>query len=292
MTTKTVLITGATSGLGLATAHEMAARGWRVIVGGRTEYRCDEAVEAIRAASGNNDIDAVACPLSSREHVNRAADIVLEKCDRLDVLINNAATLLPSRRTTQDGLEATFMVNYLAPFMLTLRLLDRIKASAPARVLNIASRMHQYADAINFDDLQSLQHYDAFYGAFTQTKLALIMFSYELARRVEVSGVTVNCIDPGLFRTSLSESRAAPFYLKLLRPLLLSSPEHAAETVVAAADSEAYADVTGACIARDGLIETSDASRDRDAQARLWDVSLELAEMAAPVPSPSWRGLG
>ncbi|HET7307994.1 MAG TPA: SDR family oxidoreductase [Gammaproteobacteria bacterium] len=282
MTRKTVLITGATSGLGLATAHELARRDYRVIVGGRTEYRCDKAVAAIRAASGNDDIDAVACPLSSRDHVNHAADIVLGKCDRLDVLINNAATLLPTRRTTLDGLEATFMVNYLAPFMLTQRLLERMQASVPARILNIASRMHQYVDGINFDDLQSLQNYDAFYGAFTQSKLALIMFSYELARRLEGSGVTVNCIDPGLFRTSLSQSRAAPFYLKLLRPLLLSTPEHAAETVVAAVDSADYAQVTGACIAREGVIETSDASRDREAQARLWDVSLDLAEMAKP----------
>jgi NAD(P)-dependent dehydrogenase (short-subunit alcohol dehydrogenase family) len=279
MTKKTVLITGATSGLGRATAHGMARLGYRVIVGGRSERRCEKVVEEIRAASGNDDIDAVTCPLSSLHYVNRAADIVLEKCDRLDVLINNAATLLQSRRTTHDGLEATFMVNYLAPFMLTLRLLDRLKASAPARILNISSRTHQRADGLNFDDLQSQNSYEPFDGVFVRSKLALTMFTYELARRLEGTGVTANCVDPGFFRTALSDSRAAPLYVKLLRPLLLSTPEYAAETVVRAADSDAYAGVTGICIGRDGEVATSDASHDRETQTRLWDVSMELAAL-------------
>lgn len=281
MTTKTVLITGATSGLGKATAHGMARLGYRVVVGGRDARRTEKAVDEIRAASGNNAVEGVVWPLSSRHYVRSAAQDVLTKCDRLDVLINNAATLIKTRRTTHEGLEATFMINYLAPFMLTELLLERLVASRPARIINVGSRTHHFVKAINFDDLQSQQSYRSLHGAFAQSKLALTMFSYELARRLADSGVTVNCVDPGFFRTAMTDSPAAPLYLKLLRPFLPRTPKRAVETVIRAATAPEYAETSGACLGHDGEVETSEASRDREAQARLWDVSVELAGFEA-----------
>lgn len=277
MAKRTVLITGATSGLGRATAHGMARLDYRVLVGGRDPRRTDKVVEEIRAASGNADIVPVVWPLSSRHYVRSAAQDVLGKSDRLDVLINNAATLIKTRRTTHEGFEATFMINYLAPFMLTQLLLDRLLQSAPARILNISSRTHQFVKTIDFDDLQSQETYRPLHGAFAQSKLALITFTYELAQRLAGTGVTANCVDPGFFRTAMTESPAAPFYLRLLRPLLLGTPEHAAETVVHAATSPELADISGVSLTRDGEIATSEATRDTAAAARLWDVSMQLS---------------
>lgn len=276
---QTALITGATSGLGRATAQGLAAQGWRVIVGGRDRRRTETAVAELRNTTGNDAVEGIVWPLSSRHYVRSAAAEVLAKCERLDVLVNNAATLIKSRRTTHEGLEATFMINYLAPFMLTQLLLDRLRASAPARIINIVSHLHRFVRALDFDDLQSQRGYRPVYGAFAQSKLELMMFTYALARRLQGTGVTANCIDPGLFRTAMTNSPAAPLYIKLARPFLPHSPRRAAATVVHAATAPGLADVSGVCLTHGGEIRTSDASRDEAAQERLWNISLELAEL-------------
>src|ERR1700737_2975323 len=200
MAGKVVLVTGGTGGIGKATAIGLATMGARVGITGRDLDRAEQAAADIRAASRYSAVDAFGADMSSQAEVRRLADEVLDAYPRLDVLINNVGGFWAHRHPTADGLEHTFALNYLAPFLLSNLLLDRLKASAPARVVNVSSGA-QSMGRIEFDDLQGARNYSGQH-AYNQSKLATIMFTNELARRLEGTGVTANSLHPGVVRTT------------------------------------------------------------------------------------------
>src|SRR6266581_8975982 len=199
MAGKSVLVTGGTSGIGKATAIGLAALGARVGITGRDQGRTEAASAGIRAVAGNPDVDAFVADMSARAEVRRLAAQVLDAYPRLDVLVNNVGGFWAHRHVTADDLEHTFALNHLAPFLLTNLLLDGLMASAPARVVTVSSGA-QSAGRIDFNDLQSARNYSG-QRAYSQSKLANIMFTNELARRLEGTGVTASSVHPGVVRT-------------------------------------------------------------------------------------------
>ena len=198
MTGRTVLITGATSGIGRATALGLARMGAGLAITGRDRVRTEDAAREIRAAGGG-PVDLFIADLSSQSEVRRLAEEVLQSLSRIDVLINNVGGYWDTRHVTVDRLERTFALNHLAPFLLTNLLLDRLRLSAPARVVTVSSNAH-IPGRIDFSDLQGEQSY-AGARAYSQSKLANVLFSYELARRLQATSVTANALHPGLVNT-------------------------------------------------------------------------------------------
>jgi NAD(P)-dependent dehydrogenase (short-subunit alcohol dehydrogenase family) len=201
MPDKTVLVTGSTDGIGQETARQLAQLGATVIVHGRSADRCEAARDEIRAATGNPRVDFVAADLSSQRQVRQLAGEIGARCDRLHVLVNNAGVILLERQLTEENVEMSFAVNHLAPFLLTNLLLDMLKASASARIVNVSSMVH-YDASIKFDNLQGERKYNGV-EAYKVAKLGNVLFTYELAERLKGTGVTVNCLHPGIVATKL-----------------------------------------------------------------------------------------
>src|SRR6202171_1914730 len=237
MAGKVVLVTGGTGGIGKATAIGLASIGARVGITGRGLGRAAQGAPAIRSASGNPAIDAFGADMSSQTEVRRLAVAVLDTYQRLDVLVNNVGGFWAHRHLTVDGLEHTFALNPLAPFLLTNLLLDRVKASAPARIVTISSGA-QSAGRIEFEDLQGVRNYSG-QRAYSQSKLASVRFTNELARRLEGTGVTATSVHPGVVRTNFGAEDQAWFFALvsgLVRPLL-KTPAHGAQTPMYMASS-------------------------------------------------------
>jgi NAD(P)-dependent dehydrogenase (short-subunit alcohol dehydrogenase family) len=274
---KTCLVTGATSGLGAVAALELAKRGATVIVAGRSASKCAAHAEEIRRATGARVETAVA-DLASMEQVRRMAGEVARKSERLDVLVNNAGTYLFERTLTPDGFEKTFAVNYLAPFLLTNLLLDRLKASPSARVVNVSSMAHANG-AIDFENLQGERHYERL-DAYARSKLALLMFTYELARRLEGTRVTANALHPGVVATELGSEGGVKEWLRVrvrnLTKRSMLSPEEGGRFLVHAASAPELEGVSGRYLDRGREAESSPSSRDAAVQRKLWDVSERL----------------
>ena len=283
MAGKTVLVTGGTGGIGKATAIGLAALGARVAITGRDVKRAESAAVEIRGATRNPDVDAFAADLSSQAEVRRLAAEVLDAYPRLDVLVNNVGGSWATRHITADGLERTFALNHLAAFLLTNLLLDRLKESAPARVVTVSSNA-QSLGKIDFEDLQGERNYSE-QRAYPQSKLASVMFTYELARRLEGTGVTATALHPGVVSTrfgsedpSLIFKVLVPFY----RPFM-KTPRQGAETSIYLASSPKVERVTGTFFAKGKPQTSNKASYDNDAAARLWQVSADLVGLAASV---------
>ncbi|HEY5025597.1 MAG TPA: SDR family oxidoreductase [Acidimicrobiales bacterium] len=279
MTGKTVVITGANSGIGLETAVALAKAGAKTLITVRDRARGEAAVAQIRSRSGNDGVDLVVFDLGSIASTRRGAAEILARCDRIDVLVNNAGVVLSSRQETDEGLEATFAVNHLGHFVLTELLLDRIKDSAPSRVVNVASTAHKGArKGLNFDDLQSSLGYSGM-QVYSKSKLANIYFTTELARRLEGTGVTVNCLHPGVVATGYGRdgdtSGVLAFGLKVIKPFVLSA-EQGARTSIYLASSPDVATVTGRYFVKCKPRTPSAAARDDEAARRLWKVSEEI----------------
>ena len=279
MAGKTVLITGASSGIGRATAVGLARLGARVALVGRRRARIDGAADEARAAGGG-EVDVFVADLSAQAEVRRLAVEVLQRLPRIDVLINNVGGYWDSRRVTADGLEHTFAVNHLASFLLTDLLLDRLSHSGPARVIMVASNAHA-TGRIDFDDLQGERAYSGS-RAYDQSKLANVLFAYELARRLSATRdhdqVTANALHPGVVDTSFGAEDPAlvqRLIVPLLRPLM-KTPEQGARTTIELASAPDLARVTGRYFADGKPKKSSRRSYDEAVADRLWEVSSAL----------------
>jgi retinol dehydrogenase 14 len=278
---KTVLVTGGTGGIGRATATRLASLGARVGITGRDRARAERAAAAIVRESNNAVVDVFVADMSSQAEVRRLAAEVLSTYPRLDVLINNVGGFWSHRHLTGDGLEHTFALNHLAPFLLTSLLLDRLKASAPARVVTVSSAA-QALGKIDFDDLMGERQYSG-QEAYNQSKLANVMFTYELARRLAGTGVTATAVHPGMTDTAFSRedpSRVFAPLVKVMRPFM-QKPDSGADTPVFLASSPAAADLTGEYFAKRESKRSSTASYDTSAAGRLWRVSADLVGISA-----------
>ena len=281
---RTVVVTGATGGIGLAAATGLAALGARVGIIGRSPTRLSEAVESICRTVPSAQVDPFHADLSAQSEVRAVASQVRAAYPRLDVLVNNVGGYWAHRRVTADGLEHTFALNHLAPFLLTHELRDLLVASAPARVVTVASAA-QALGRINFDDLQGERSYNG-QRAYNQSKLANVLFTYELARRLEGTGVTANALHPGVVNSGYGREDSG-WFMKYLQPLgarFLKSPEQGADTAVYLAASPEVEGVTGRYFARRMPKRSSKASYDRDLARRLWDVSADLTGVSRDVP--------
>jgi NAD(P)-dependent dehydrogenase (short-subunit alcohol dehydrogenase family) len=273
MAGKTVLITGGTGGIGRATAIGLASMGARVGITGRDRERAQQAASAIARDTGGA-IDVFVADLSSQAEVRRLADEVLATYPRLDVLVNNVGGFWANRHVTADGLEHTLALNHLAPFLLTRLLLDRLVASAPARVVTVSSGAHSMG-SIDFDDLMGARRYSG-QRAYNQSKLANVMFTYELARRLRGTGVTANALHPGVTSTSFgADDPAMGFLVRLLRPFM-KPPARGAETSIYLASAEEVGDVTGSYFADRKARKSQASSYDGATTARLWRASADL----------------
>ena len=281
---KRVLITGATNGIGLAAAEVLAGRGARLAIVARSETRAVDAVARIRAAGGPGvEVDVLLADLSSQESVRRLAAEVLDRHPRLDVLVNNAGAMFVTRRLTDDGIEATWAVNHLAPFLLTTLLLDRLVHSAPARIVTTASDAHKGAH-IPFDDLDAQRSYRARgFARYGESKLANILFTAELARRLRGTGVTANCFHPGLVASGFNRNNGPLISaaMTLLRPFS-RSPQKGADTLVWLVESAEVAGQTGEYFVDRRAVTPSAAAGDLEVARRLWQVSEEQVGLAAP----------
>jgi NAD(P)-dependent dehydrogenase (short-subunit alcohol dehydrogenase family) len=277
---KTVLITGGTGGIGKATALGLAALGAHVAVTGRDPQRTEDAVREIRA-TGGGPVDAFIADLSAQSEVRRVAGEVLGRLPRIDALVNNVGGYWNTRHLTADGLERTFALNHLAPFLLTNLLLDRLKDSAPARVVIVASNAHKLG-RIDFDDLQGQRSYSGA-RAYNQSKLANVLFSYELARRLEGFAVTANALHPGMVRTGFGAEDPAGtqrLFVPLLRPFM-KSVARGAVTSIHVTSAPELEEVSGRYFVSSTATRSSAGSYDEAVAARLWQVSAEPVGLTA-----------
>jgi retinol dehydrogenase 12 len=282
MRDKVVLITGGNSGIGRATALELARRGARVVFTARDPERGREALEALRAASAGQ-VECLPLDLARLRSAEDLAEAFGRRYDRLDVLINNAGVVLSERQSTPDGYEMTFQVNHLGHFLLTGRLLEVLAATPGARVINVSSMVHRAARGLDWDDLQSERRYIGFL-AYCRSKLANILFTRELAKRVRDQGITVNALHPGTIASGFArdgDTRGIFALGAALASPVLASPERGAALPVRLATSEELADVTGAYFERGKARKPSAAARDDGAARRLWEVSERLVKAAA-----------
>lgn len=273
---KTVLITGATSGIGLEAAGAMAGAGARTIIVGRNPDKTSAVLELIRRRSGSGSVESLLCDFTSQAAIHLLAEKVRERCPRLDVLVNNAGTVFARRTLTGDGIEATFAVNHLGYFLLTRLLLDRLVASAPARIVNVASREH-YRGTLDFGDL-GFEHGYTIMKAYARSKLANVLFTRRLARILEGTGVTANAVHPGVIATHIWDGAPAwtqPLFA-VIKPLFMSTPAEGAARITYLASNPEVAGASGCYFEKNRPRPPSELALDEALGERLWEVSARL----------------
>jgi NAD(P)-dependent dehydrogenase (short-subunit alcohol dehydrogenase family) len=282
MNGKICLVTGGTNGIGKATAQALAQMGATVIIVGRDVVKTSQVAEEIRAASGSNTVDSLLADLSSPQEVRWLADKFKRKYSHLHVLINNAGGFFMRRQLRGNGIEMTFALNHLASFLLTNLLLDTIKASAPARIINVSSNAHA-SGKIEFDNLQGEREYGP--RAYDNSKLANILFTMELARRLEGTGVTVNALHPGFVATGFAKNngKVIAALVSILTPLVARSPAKGAETSIHLASSPRVEGITGKYFYDSRVIPPAPQATDMVVARKLWDVSAEMVHLVEKV---------
>jgi NAD(P)-dependent dehydrogenase (short-subunit alcohol dehydrogenase family) len=274
------LITGGTNGIGKSTAEALARMGATVVIVGRSAQKTKQVVEEIRSATDNQNVDFLLADLSSQQEVRRLATDFKAKYSQLHVLVNNAGGTFATRQLSVDGIEMTFALNHLAYFQLTNLLLDTITASAPARIVNVSSGAHS-GGKIDFDNLQGERSWSSF-GPYGNSKLANILFTTELARRLEGTGVTVNTWNPGFVSTGFGKNNPG-FFMKIMGVVVLlfaRSPEKGAETSIYLASAPEVQNITGNYFADCKVTQPAPQASDRAVARKLWDVSAEMVHLA------------
>lgn len=276
------LITGATSGIGEVTARELARRGMHVVIVGRSAERVAATVARIKQATGV-EVETLIADLSSQTGVRSVAEAFLQRHQRLDVLINNAGGFFASRQVSADGIEMTWALNHMSYFLLTNLLIDVLRASAPARVVNVSSDAHR-SGVMRWDDLQFTRGYNG-WAAYAQSKLANILFSNELARRLAGTGVTSNALHPGFVATRFAHNNGIFWggLMALMQRLFASTPEEGAQTSIYLATAPEVATISGRYFVKSRETTPAPQARDMVAAARLWDISERLLVNSAPV---------
>jgi NAD(P)-dependent dehydrogenase (short-subunit alcohol dehydrogenase family) len=285
---KICIITGSNSGIGKETATNLVKMGATIVMVVRDQERGEKARTEIVKQTGNNSVDLMICDLSSMDSIRHFVKEFKRKYDRLDVLVNNAGAMFNKREVTSEGFEKTVAVNYLGPFLLTRELLDLLKSSAPSRIINVSSGLAKNGK-VDLDDLQSEKNYKGTKAyskvrapVYANTKLMLMMFTYELARRLKGSGVTANVLMPGFVATNLgknSGSLSSSIMFKMVRPMQVSAKK-GAETSIYLASSEDVKDVTGKCFIKKKEAMTCPASYDEELQKRLWNKTESMLSLA------------
>lgn len=275
MKQKICLITGGSSGIGKASAKALVETGIEVSIVGRDASKNSAVIEEIKKKTETNSIGAIQADLSKQKSIRELVENFRRNYDHLDILINNAGVFRASRELTYDGIEMTFAVNHLAPFLLTNLLLEELKANAPSRVITVSSVAHRRAK-IDFDNLQGELQYSGI-RAYSQSKLANLLFTYELARKLKGTGVTSNCLHPGAVSTNLVNTGSGIYGLvwKIMKPFMLS-PEKGAETCVYLATSLEVEAITGKYFVKKRPVSSSKESYDEIAARRLWEISANL----------------
>lgn len=272
---KTVIVTGATSGIGMITARELARKGARTVIISRNQQKCVTVAEQIKGQTGNQQVEYIVADLSTKAGVSQAAYEFKKGHSRLDVLVNNAGAIFMERKISPEGIEMTLALNHLNYFHLTMLLLDVLKSSAPARIINVSSDAHR-GQKIDFDDLQSEKSYSGF-TAYGRSKMMNVLFTYELARRLNGSNVTVNAMHPGFVATDFAKNNGGVMEMGMkVVNLFARKPEKGAETAIYLASSREVDGVTSSYFHDMRQVE-SDTSTYKKADAeRLWNASLEL----------------
>jgi retinol dehydrogenase 12 len=261
------MVTGATDGIGEVTARELARMGATVVGVGRNPRKAERVTKSIRQDTGNQDVEFLIADLAEQDDVRAMVAEFKRQYDRLDVLVNNAGALYKSYQENDDGVEMTFALNHLGYFLVTALLLDVLKASAPARIISVSSDSHR-SGHIDFDDLNNRRRYSG-WGAYGDSKLANLLFTFELARRLAGTGVTSNAMHPGLVATHFFANAG-------IGSMGGKSPQQGAQTILYLATSPEVADVTGAYFVDERRREPASQAHDEDTARRLWAVSAEM----------------
>ncbi len=284
MNGKICLVTGGTNGIGKATAEALAQMGATVVIVGRDAQKAAQVTEEIRAASDNQNVDWLLADLSSQQDIRHLAIEFKSKYSQLHVLLNNAGAVFMKRQLSVEGIEMTFAVNHLASFLLTDLLLDTIKASAPARIINVSSDVHA-SGKIEFDNLQGERAYSP--KAYDNSKLANILFTMELAHHLEGTGVTVNALYPGFVATGFAKNngRVIAALVSIFAPLVARSPAKGAETSIYLASSAEVESITGKYFVDCKVTQPAPQATDGAVAKKLWDVSAEMVHLAEGLPA-------
>jgi NAD(P)-dependent dehydrogenase (short-subunit alcohol dehydrogenase family) len=280
MTSKICLVTGGNSGIGKATALGLAKMGATVVIVSRNKEKGETAVTDIIAKSGNKNVELIQADMSSQNSIYKLAEEFKARHEKLHVLINNAGVYLTKRITTEDGLESTFAINHLGPFLLTSLLLDILRASAPSRIVNVTSDAHNSAK-VDFDDLQGEKRFSG-WQAYGQSKLAMILYTHELAKKLEGTGVTVNSVHPGVVRTNFAKNNGGLVALGFrFLGMFFIGPEIAARRILYVATSPDLDGVTGKYFSKMHEARSSHESYDDESAKRLWQISEQLTHVSS-----------